>query len=260
MWLVPKLRPYRHSLTGLHGRNRYRRLRYRDVTPVHSFLKSKATTRSRQILPCNIKPDLSQYLSLCRALLHNTPFNPLSRGETPPLTPFITNKKSAFQNSPLERGRGCVTPVHNHLKTKTVTEADRYRLAILSPIYSNNSAYAAPFSITHPLIPSQEGKYHTQNSHYQQENSISISPLERGWGCVTSAHSHLKTKTVTEADRYRLAILSPIYRNTSTYAAPFSVTHPFVPSQEGKHPHSNRSLPTRKQHLKTPLSRGAGGV
>ena len=126
----------------------------------------------------------SQYLNLCRASHRNTPLNPLSRGEIPPLTPFITNKKSAFQNSPLERGRGCVTPVH----------------------------------------------------------------------------SHLKTKTVTEADRYRLAILSPIYRNTSTYAAPFSVTHPFVPSQEGKHPHSNRSLPTRKQHLKTPLSRGAGGV
>ncbi len=126
----------------------------------------------------------SQYLNLCRASHHNTPLCPLSRGEIPSLTPFFTYKKTAPQNSPLERGRGCVTP----------------------------------------------------------------------------KHSFLKTKTVTEADRYRLAILSPIYRNTSTYAALLTVTHPFVPSQERKQPHSPLSLPTRNQHSRTPLSRGVGGV
>ena len=113
----------------------------------------------------------SQYLNLCRASLRNTPLCPLSRGETAPLTPFITNKKSAFQNSPLERGRGCVTPKHSFLKTKTVTEADRYRLSKQQQNHFNPSR-----ALLHntPLCPLSRGEIpHSQTAHYQQENSIS---------------------------------------------------------------------------------------
>ena len=48
------------------------------------------------------------------------------------------------------------------------------------------SAQPAFFTITHPLIPSLEGKPHTQPIHYQQKSNFKISPLERGRGCVTA--------------------------------------------------------------------------
>ena len=86
----------------------------------------------------------------------------------------ITKQNPASQNSPLERGWGCVTPVHSHLKPKR-------SLKLTDTAYPNSSKntsiFAAPLTITHPFIPSQEGKsQHTQTSHSQQESSISNLP------------------------------------------------------------------------------------
>ena len=63
----------------------------------------------------------------------------------------------------------------------------------------NTSTFAAPLAVTHPFIPSLEGKPSHQTSHYQQESSDQTSPLERGKGCVTSAHSLLKSKASTRS-------------------------------------------------------------
>ena len=46
---------------------------------------------------------------------------PLSRGDYLRHKSLIFNKKISTRTSPLERGRGCVTPAHSHLKPKAVT-------------------------------------------------------------------------------------------------------------------------------------------
>ncbi len=153
------------------------------VTSAHGFLKTKATTRSRQILPRNIKLDLSQYLSLCRASHHNTPLHPLSRGETPPLKPFIANKKTASQLSPLERGGGCVMFAHSFLKTKATT---RSRQILPRNIKLDLSQYLSLCCTSHrntPLYPLSRG----ETSHHKplitkKKAPSKTSPLERGGG------------------------------------------------------------------------------
>ena len=73
------------------------------VTPAHNYLKSKATTLSRQKPP---HQTAAKHLIPARAPHHNTPLNPLSRGETS--TPQISHyqQKSNFKTSPLKRGQG----------------------------------------------------------------------------------------------------------------------------------------------------------
>ena len=48
--------------------------------------------------------------------------------QTPPQKHLITNKNPASQNSPLERGRGCVTSEHSHLKPKQTPETNKPHL------------------------------------------------------------------------------------------------------------------------------------
>ena len=48
---------------------------------------------------------------------------PLSRGEYLRHKSLIFNKKISTRTSPLERGRGCVTPEHSHLKPKATTQS-----------------------------------------------------------------------------------------------------------------------------------------
>ena len=96
--------------------------------------------------------------------------------------------------------------------------------------------------------------------YIKQKTAPQNSPLERGRGCVTPRHSFLKTKAVTEADRYRLATLSPIYSNTSTYAALLTVTHPFVPSQEGNSQHPKPLTTNKKQAPEPPRPKEGSGV
>ena len=46
----------------------------------------------------------------------------------------------------------------------------------------------------------------------------------------------------------------------SSQPAHLIITHPFIPSQEGKQHTINHSLPTRTQHLKSPRPRKGSGV
>ena len=91
-----------------------------------------------------------------------------------------------------------------------------------------------------------------------KQNPVSQnSPLERGRGCVTPVHSHLKPKQPLKPTDTAYTNSS---KNTSIFAAPLTVTHPSIPYQEGKQTLSNISFPTKKTASKSPLSRGAGGV
>ena len=128
-----------------------------------------------------------------------------------------------------------------------------------SPNSSKNiSSYAALLSVTHPFIPSQEGKPHTQHTHYQQKSSIPTSPLERGRGCVTSEHSCLTQNSHLRPDRYLFA------------QPPFAISHPHScsslshtpssPLERGNNHVTSSSLLIRNKHFKPPLWRGVGGV
>ena len=121
----------------------------------------------------------------------------------------------------------------------------------------NISSHTTPLTVTHPLIPSQEGKHpHHKPLITNKKAASQISPLERGRGCVTPEHSHLKPKAVTQSPRNTSSSNSS--KNTSTHTAHLTITHPSIPSQEGKHTHSNHSLPTRKQRQNLPYREGPG--
>ena len=66
----------------------------------------------------------------------------------------------------------------------------------------------------------------------------------------------------TSQHQNRLPVIPPLQtaaKIISTQPALLTVTHPFIPSQEGKSHTTNHSLPRRKHHQKPPLLRGAGG-
>ena len=164
------------------------------VTYAHRHLNQKQPPKANRH---HLTKQQQNHLNPPRVSHRNTPLYPLSRGETThPIHSLPT--KNSIQISPLERGRGCVTPAHSLPNQKQPPEANRYFRATLntrnttspnnSKIISNQPA---SLTVTHPFIPYQEGKPHTQSTHYQQGTSITISPLERGRGCVTPAHSLL---------------------------------------------------------------------
>ena len=137
-------------------------------------------------------PNRSKNISTHTAPLTIThPLIPSLEGKPTRHKPLITNKKQAFRTSPLERGQGCVTPVHSYQNPKLPPEVDRHHL----------KNHLIPHHVPHrntPLYPLSRGETSTsQITHYQQESSARTSPLERGRGCVTSAHSFLKSKTIT---------------------------------------------------------------
>ena len=146
------------------------------MTPKHSLLNQKQSLMFDRYL---LAKQQQNYLIPIRASHHNTPLYPLSRGETSHSTHSLTNEKRSIQISPLERGRGCVTSVHSLLKSKQPPQANRHHLIKQQ---QNSSSQPAPLTITHPLIPSQEGKPHTQSTHYQQGTSISNLPSREGTG------------------------------------------------------------------------------
>ena len=86
-------------------------------------------------------------------------------------------KKNNIQFSPLERGRGCVTPVHSYLKIKSNHQKPTNATSPNSR--KNNSNYAAPLTVTHPFIPSQEGNQKLHKPLISKKKAASkISPLE----------------------------------------------------------------------------------
>ena len=81
-------------------------------------------------------------------------------------------------------------------------EADRYLLTKqqqkLSQLNPRN------LSVTHLLIPTREGKHHTQTFYFQKEKLYLELPSGEGRGCVTPEHSLLNPKQLLKADRYNL--------------------------------------------------------
>ena len=141
----------------------------------------------------------------------------------------------------LQRGWGCVTPVHCHLKPKAVTQSLRNTS---SPNRSKNiSPHTAPLTITHPSIPSREGNPTRHKSLItNKKTAFQTSPLERGWGCVTSVHSFLKSKATTQSrqilhnstNNNKCNISQQLSKNISPHAAPLTVTHPLNPLSRGE--------------------------
>ena len=138
---------------------------------------------------------------------------------------------------------------------------------ILLPIYTLFPAAPArmpPFSCntsTHPapLNPLSRGETSTpQITHYRQESSARTSPLERGRGCVTPEQSHLKPKTVTQSPRNTTSPNSG--KNTSAHTAPLTVTHPSIPSREGKPPHHKPLITNKKATPEPPRPKEGSGV
>ena len=77
-------------------------------------------------------------------------------------------------------------------------------------------------------------------------------------GCVTSVHSLLKSKTVSETEQKTHP--STGIAKVSAQLALLTVTHPSIPSQEGKPPRYKPLIVKQKTASKTHLSRGAGSV
>ena len=117
------------------------------------------------------------------------------------------NRKAASK-SPLSRGAGGVSRPRtatqiksNHLKS---TDNTLQHQASRSRIPQPFNPCRASHRNTPLKSPLKRGNKYTQTSHYQQERSARTSPLERGRGCVTSKHSHLKSKHPPEANKQHL--------------------------------------------------------
>lgn len=80
-----------------------------------------------------------------------------------------------------------------------------------------------------------------------------LGALQRGRGCVTFVHCFLKPKAVTQNLRDNTS--SNNSKNISTQTSPFTVTHPFIPSQEGKPPRYKPIITNKKQAPQTSLSK-----
>ena len=150
-------------------------------------------------------PNSSKNISTHTAPLTVThPSSPSREGNPTRHKSLITNKKTAFQTSPLERGGGCVTSAHSFLKSKASTQSrqilhnstNNNKCNISQQLSKNISPHAAPLTVTHPSIPSQEGNPpHHQTSHFQIKKPHPNLPVpERGRRCVTSKHSYPNQK------------------------------------------------------------------
>ena len=86
----------------------------------------------------------------------------------------ITKQNPASQTSPLERGRGCVTPVHSHLKPKQTPEANKQHLKKQQQKHPNR----APHRNT-PLHPLSRGEINTLKHLIPNKKAVSQnSPLK----------------------------------------------------------------------------------
>jgi len=103
-------------------------------------------------------------------------------------------------------------PEHSYLKSKAATQSRQIpprSTKFLETVSRNPSTHAAPLTVTHPSIPSQEGKYpHATNLSLPKRTQLPNLPVpERGRGCVTPVHSlpkqsiHPKPRNATSLKR-----------------------------------------------------------
>ena len=138
--------------------------------------KSKASAQSSRNTTSSSS---NKIISSQPALLTIThPFNPLSRGESSTLQIIHYPKESNAPISPLERGRGCVTYKHSHLKSKASAQSSRNTTSS----NSNKIISSQPvlLTITHPLIPSQEGNPSRHKPLITNKNAASNLPSREG--------------------------------------------------------------------------------
>ena len=112
---------------------------------------------------------------------------------------------------------------------------------LLSPKYSGRHKTTIPelWEISSPSPPS--GQRPKPDGHAQ-----ALPPKTK---------AATRSRQITPCNTKRLETVS---RNPSTHAATLTVTHPSIPSLEGKHPQSNHSLSTRKQRPNLPSREGPG--
>ena len=77
---------------------------------------------------------------------------------------------------------------------------------------------------------------------------------------MTLKLSFLKSKILTDNRRITPLNTKHNFLHVSAYAAQLIVTHPLIPSQEGKQIHSNLSFPNRKAASKSPRPKEGQGV
>ena len=161
--------------------------------------QKQSLTFDRYLLaPLNPTNLAEEYLCLIRTSHRNTPLNPLSGTGKPHTQPIHYQQENSTKISPLERGRGCVTPKHSHRKTKATTQSQETRPH--QTVAKSISSQPAPLSVTHPSIPSLGRGNLTLNPLIIKNKAASkTSPLERGQGCVTPEHSLLKSKATTQS-------------------------------------------------------------
>ena len=88
----------------------------------------------------------------------------------------------------LQRGWGCVTPEHSYPNSKQS----------LKPRKRTSKQLLCPARIPHrntPIYPLS--RWENQRHKFliiNKKTASQTSPLERGWGCVTSEHSYPKYK------------------------------------------------------------------
>ena len=121
------------------------------------------------------------------------------------ITPQNTHfqQKSTIQKLPSREGQGvCHVRAQlpqikcYHTKPRNATSPNSSKIISSQP---------APLTVTHPSIPSQEGKPpHHKPLITKQKAVPQNSPLERGWGCVTFEHSHFKPKHPPKANKPHL--------------------------------------------------------
>ena len=135
------------------------------------------------------------------------------------------------QNLPYREGQGVC-----HVRAQPPQTQSNYPKPrnTTSPNSSKNiSTHAAPLTVTHPTIPSLEGNpTRHQTSHYQQENSIPNLPSREGQGVCDVRAQPPKNKRGHPKPRNATSPNSS--KNISPHTAPLTITHPFIPSQEGK--------------------------
>ena len=129
-------------------------------------------------------------------------------------------------------------------------------LPFARPIY-HNSPIVVYFSV-HLIFPTRKEAASSPLPPFSIRKQHPNLPSREGTGvCHVRA---LPPKTQSNHPKPRNTSSPNSGKNTSPHTAPLSITHPSIPSQEGN-PHAiNRSSSKRKEHFKSPLSRGVGGV
>ena len=106
----------------------------------------------------------TQHLPFARPIYHNSPIVvyfsahlifPTGKEAAPSPPPPFFNKKDSISISPLERGRGCVTPVHSFLKSKATTRSQE------TPPHQTGAKHLTPCRASRcntPLYPLSKGE------------------------------------------------------------------------------------------------------